>query len=137
MKCRAAALRSCVQTVGLRQSGCRAARELTVPLPLAKWQSLGVRTAAGGALPKVDRAASLLRAGAKTYLVYSQLRLAARLQLRARLCARRRPAVRSDSLSWGQAAIFSDSLSWGQARVAVRGLSRLQRIAKNRGLPPT
>jgi membrane-bound lytic murein transglycosylase B len=58
-------------TVGFRQSGCRAARELTVPVPLAKWQSLGVRTVAGQALPKVDRSASLLRAGAKSYLVYS------------------------------------------------------------------
>jgi len=57
-------------SVGFRQSGCRAERELSVALPLAKWQSLGVRTAAGGALPKVDRAASLLRAGAKSYLVY-------------------------------------------------------------------
>jgi len=58
-------------SVGFRQSGCRAARELTVPIPLAKWQSLGVRTASGGALPKVARSASLLRAGKKTYLVYS------------------------------------------------------------------
>ena len=58
-------------SVGFRESGCRAAREMTVPLPLAKWQSLGVRTTAGTALPKVDRAASLLRAGSKSYLVYS------------------------------------------------------------------
>jgi membrane-bound lytic murein transglycosylase B len=58
-------------SVGFRQSGCRAARELTVPIPLAKWQSLGVRTATGAALPKVDRDASLLRAGAKSYLVYA------------------------------------------------------------------
>ena len=57
--------------VGFRQSGCRAARELTVPVPLAKWQSLGVRTADGKALPKVNRSASLLRAGAKSYLVYN------------------------------------------------------------------
>jgi membrane-bound lytic murein transglycosylase B len=57
--------------VGFRQSGCRAARELTVPVPLARWQALGVRTAAGAALPKVDRSASLLRAGAKSYLVYA------------------------------------------------------------------
>jgi membrane-bound lytic murein transglycosylase B len=57
-------------TVGFRQSGCRAERELTVAIPLAKWQSLGVRTSTGGALPKVDRAASLLRAGSKSYLVY-------------------------------------------------------------------
>ena len=59
-----------VQSVGLRQSGCRASREMSVPLKLAKWQSLGVRTAAGGALPKVDRDASLLNAGSRTYLVY-------------------------------------------------------------------
>jgi membrane-bound lytic murein transglycosylase B len=56
--------------VGFRQSGCRAERELTVAIPLARWQSLGVRTAAGKALPKVDRKASLLRAGTKSYLVY-------------------------------------------------------------------
>jgi membrane-bound lytic murein transglycosylase B len=58
-------------SLGFRQSGCRAERELTVAIPLAKWQSLGVRTAAGTALPKVDRAASLLRAGKRNYLVYS------------------------------------------------------------------
>ena len=59
-----------IQQVGVRESGCRAAREMTVPLPLAKWQALGVRTATGDALPGVDRDASLLNAGAKTYLVY-------------------------------------------------------------------
>jgi len=58
-------------SVGFRQTGCRASRELTVAIPLAKWQAMGVRTAAGRALPKVDRNASLLRAGAKNYLVYS------------------------------------------------------------------
>ena len=57
--------------VGFRQSGCRAARELTVPVPLAKWQALGVRTTAGKVLPKLNRQASLLRAGAKSYLVYN------------------------------------------------------------------
>lgn len=56
--------------VGFRQTGCRAERELSVPLPLSQWQALGVRTGAGGALPKVDRTASLLRAGSKSYLVY-------------------------------------------------------------------
>jgi len=56
--------------VGFRQNGCRATRELTVPIALARWQALGVRTLAGTALPKADRSASLLRAGAKSYLVY-------------------------------------------------------------------
>jgi membrane-bound lytic murein transglycosylase B len=60
-----------VETIGLRQSGCRASRELTVPVPLKRWQQLGVRTTTGAALPKVDRSASLLRAGKKNYLVYS------------------------------------------------------------------
>ncbi|HJU42816.1 MAG TPA: lytic murein transglycosylase [Vicinamibacterales bacterium] len=59
-----------IQEVGVRQSGCRAVREMTVPLPLAKWQAMGVRTATGAALPKVDRDASLLNAGSKSYLVY-------------------------------------------------------------------
>jgi membrane-bound lytic murein transglycosylase B len=59
-----------MQKVGVRESGCRAAREMTVPLPLARWQALGVRTAAGRALPRVERDASLLNAGSKTYLVY-------------------------------------------------------------------
>jgi membrane-bound lytic murein transglycosylase B len=59
-----------IQKVGVRESGCRAAREMTVPLPLAKWQAMGVRAANGGALPKVDRDASLLNAGSKSYLVY-------------------------------------------------------------------
>ena len=59
-----------IEKVGLRQSGCRASRELTVPAPLSQWQQLGVRTLAGAALPKVERSASLLRAGKKHYLVY-------------------------------------------------------------------
>ena len=59
-----------VEAIGLRESGCRASRELTVAIPLARCQALGVRTVTGGALPKADRMASLLRAGTKSYLVY-------------------------------------------------------------------
>lgn len=59
-----------VESVGLRASGCRAEREMTKPVKLAKWQAMGVRTVAGSALPKVDRDASLLRAGDKSYLLY-------------------------------------------------------------------
>lgn len=59
-----------IEQIGLRESGCRASRELTVAIPLARWQALGVRTVTGAALPKADRLASLLRAGKKTYLVY-------------------------------------------------------------------
>lgn len=60
-----------IEKVGLRQSGCRASRELTVAVPLKQWQRLGVRTVTGTALPRVDRSASLLPAGKKHYLVYS------------------------------------------------------------------
>ncbi len=59
-----------VEKIGLRESGCRASRELTVAIPLEKWQALGVRTTTGASLPKVTRMASLLRAGNHAYLVY-------------------------------------------------------------------
>jgi membrane-bound lytic murein transglycosylase B len=59
-----------VEQVGLREKGCRAARELTNPLPLAEWQARGVRTSSGRPLPKVARPASLLQAGNRSYLVY-------------------------------------------------------------------
>ncbi|MCC7124769.1 MAG: lytic murein transglycosylase [Acidobacteria bacterium] len=59
-----------IEEVGLRTEGCRAEREMTTRRPLAAWQSLGVRSADGSALPKVDRQASLYRAGARSYLVY-------------------------------------------------------------------
>jgi membrane-bound lytic murein transglycosylase B len=59
-----------VAQVGLRANGCRAEREMTVRRPLEVWQTLGVRTTKGTALPAVDRDASLLRAGRKAYLVY-------------------------------------------------------------------
>lgn len=54
----------------LRTVGCRAARELSEPRPLAQWQALGVRTAAGEALPEADMQASLLRTDAGAFLVY-------------------------------------------------------------------
>jgi membrane-bound lytic murein transglycosylase B len=57
-------------TVGMREQGCRAERELTNRLPLAGWHDLGVRTAAGGALPNVALEASLLNSGKRSYLVY-------------------------------------------------------------------
>jgi membrane-bound lytic murein transglycosylase B len=57
-------------TVGMRDEGCRAARELTSSVPLAKWHALGVRTARGGVLPKAELDASLLHTGKRTFLVY-------------------------------------------------------------------
>ena len=43
---------------------------MTVRLPLAKWQSLGVRTAPGRALPRADLDASLIYTGRQAFLVY-------------------------------------------------------------------
>ena len=55
----------------LRTAGCRASRELTEKLPLERWQALGVRTTSGGALPRVEMDASLLRTDSGTFLVYA------------------------------------------------------------------
>ncbi len=54
----------------LRVEGCRAFREMTEPLPLARWSELGVRTVTGTKLPKADRIASLVTAGSRNFLVY-------------------------------------------------------------------
>jgi membrane-bound lytic murein transglycosylase B len=59
------------ERVGLREQGCRAEREMTDRLPLAKWHALGVRSAAGGVLPKVELDASLLSTGKRAYLLYA------------------------------------------------------------------
>lgn len=54
-----------------RSSGCRAERELSVPLPLDRWRALGVRRADREPLPTSDLAASLLETDdGKAYLVY-------------------------------------------------------------------
>lgn len=56
--------------VPLRATGCRAAKEMTDPRPLAEWQAMGVRTAEGAALPTADVMASLLRTDSGNFLVY-------------------------------------------------------------------
>ncbi len=58
------------ETVGLRSESCRAEREMTNQLPLAKWQALGVRTTTGGALPAVALDGSLIHTGKRAFLVY-------------------------------------------------------------------
>jgi len=55
---------------GRREGTCRATRDMTVTLPLAKWQSLGVRSLGGGALPKADIEASLVSGSTRHFLVY-------------------------------------------------------------------
>ncbi len=53
-----------------RTTGCRAQRVLTEARPIAEWRKLGLRTAAGGALPIAKASASLLDLGSRTFLVY-------------------------------------------------------------------
>lgn len=60
-----------VAAAGSRTDGCRAERTLSPRRPLAEWQAMGVRTADGGRLPAVDRDASLLDAGERRFLVYT------------------------------------------------------------------
>ena len=54
----------------LRATGCEALRQMTQALPLPRWSALGVRTAQKQALPVSDMTASLVRAGARDFLVY-------------------------------------------------------------------
>ena len=54
----------------LRVEGCRAARQLTEPMLLKEWRTLGVKTAKGLPLPRAAIAASLLRVDGETFLVY-------------------------------------------------------------------
>jgi peptidoglycan lytic transglycosylase B len=53
-----------------RDSGCRARRSMTVSLPVAEWQRLGVRLPNGGPLPKTDMTASLVSGSSRHFLVY-------------------------------------------------------------------
>jgi membrane-bound lytic murein transglycosylase B len=58
------------ERVGMRSEGCRAEREMTNRLPLAGWHDIGVRTAAGGALPKADLEGSVLHSGKRAFVLY-------------------------------------------------------------------
>lgn len=53
-----------------RNGSCVARRDMTVALPMARWQELGVRLTNGAALPKTDLAASLVSGSARHFLVY-------------------------------------------------------------------
>jgi membrane-bound lytic murein transglycosylase B len=54
----------------MQTSGCLARRQMTAPLALAEWSKLGVRTAAGRALPAADVEASLVMGDKRHFLVY-------------------------------------------------------------------
>jgi membrane-bound lytic murein transglycosylase B len=66
----ASVLEGLAETAPLQTDGCLARRQMTVPLPLATWKKLGVKTAAGGALPAADIDASLVSGVKRHFLVY-------------------------------------------------------------------
>jgi membrane-bound lytic murein transglycosylase B len=53
-----------------RAGGCDAKRDMTQPLPLEQWRSLGVKLPGGGTLPKADFPASLTSGSRRHFLVY-------------------------------------------------------------------
>jgi membrane-bound lytic murein transglycosylase B len=65
-----AAVREAADALPLRETGCRAHRQMTPPRPLGAWAKLGVRTAARRPLPKSAVDASLVTAGRRSFLVY-------------------------------------------------------------------
>jgi membrane-bound lytic murein transglycosylase B len=54
-----------------REIGCRAERLMTEPRPLKAWAPLGFRAVSGRPLPKSELPASLVVAGTRSFLVYS------------------------------------------------------------------
>ena len=55
---------------GRANGGCPGIRRMTERRPLAEWQRLGVRRAAGADLPQVDISGSLVEIDGRTFLVY-------------------------------------------------------------------
>jgi membrane-bound lytic murein transglycosylase B len=53
-----------------RDGSCSARRNMTAPLPVARWQELGVRLPGGRTLPKTDFTASLVSGASRRFLVY-------------------------------------------------------------------
>jgi peptidoglycan lytic transglycosylase B len=66
----AAAAKRIVNEVARRNEGCRAVRDMTVALPMARWEALGVRLPGGKPLPKTDLPASLISGTSRHFLVY-------------------------------------------------------------------
>jgi membrane-bound lytic murein transglycosylase B len=54
----------------MQTSGCLARRQMTAPLPLSEWNTLGVRTLSRTPLPKADIQASLIMGVKRNFLVY-------------------------------------------------------------------
>lgn len=63
--------RTAAEAVPLRETGCRAERAMTNPMPLKAWRKMGVKTMGGALVPASGREASLVRAGNRSFLLYS------------------------------------------------------------------
>jgi membrane-bound lytic murein transglycosylase B len=64
-------VRAAAAALPMRDAGCRAERSLTEPRPLSAWRRMGVRTMSGAAVPSGALTASLLIAGSRSFLLYS------------------------------------------------------------------
>jgi membrane-bound lytic murein transglycosylase B len=64
------AARKIASKVERRDGSCSARRDMTVSLPMARWQELGVRLPSGRALPKTEMTASLVSGSSRHFLVY-------------------------------------------------------------------
>jgi membrane-bound lytic murein transglycosylase B len=65
-----AAAKTIANGVPRRNGSCVARRDMTVALPVARWQELGVRLTSGASLPKTDLGASLVSGSSRHFLVY-------------------------------------------------------------------
>ena len=63
--------RRITNTVARRSGGCRATRDMTVALPMAQWEQLGVQLPGGAPLPATTLDASLVSGKTRHFLVYA------------------------------------------------------------------
>ena len=63
--------RAAADAVAVREVGCRAERAMTEPKPLKTWRKMGVKTRGGALVPASPVDASLVRAGKRSFLLYS------------------------------------------------------------------
>jgi membrane-bound lytic murein transglycosylase B len=63
--------RAAASRLPLRETGCRAERAMTDPQPLSAWRKMGVKTVGGAPVPSSAVRASLVRAGTRSFLLYS------------------------------------------------------------------
>lgn len=65
------ASRAAIFKLPRRETGCRAERAMTMPMPIERWRKLGVRTVANRPLPGTGIEASLVTDGSRFFLVYA------------------------------------------------------------------